>query len=134
MIKNFIDWLIEQRASDYIVKTPNDIEIIVGDQAILIDPDAEDWNKEQENLKEYQSILAKIKKAIYENDKDTLNDIIQKAKNTSLFSREPGTAWRKKREDSLSAVYSNADFDHWVSRYIVNKLEVFIAWKKINHK
>ena len=128
MIKNFNDWLNEE--TDYKVKSPIDVEIITGNVRTNLDPQAEDWMSKTKDLVDYKAMLKDMRKAIGEDDKQAVEKIISKAKETPLFSKEPGTIWRRKQIENMEPMRSDADFNRWVARYIVNKLGVFISWSE----
>ena len=128
MIKNFNDWLNEE--TDYKVKSPIDVEIITGNVRTNLDPQAEDWMSKTKDLVDYKAMLKDMRKAIGEDDKQAVEKIIGKAKETPLFSKEPGTIWRRKQIENMEPMRSDADFNRWVARYIVNKLGVFISWSE----
>lgn len=128
MIKNFNDWLNEE--TDYKVKSPIDVEIITGNVRTNLDPQAEDWMSKSKDLDDYKAMLKDMRKAIGEDDKQAVEKIIGKAKETPLFAKEPGTIWRRKQIENMEPMRSDADFNRWVARYIVNKLGVFISWSE----
>lgn len=128
MIKNFNDWLNEE--TDYKVKSPIDVEIITGNVRTNLDPQAEDWMSQSKDLDDYKSMMKDMRKAISEDDKNLIEKIIGKAKETPLFSKEPETVWRRKQIENMEPMRSDADFNRWVARYIVNKLGVFISWSE----
>ena len=128
MIKNFNDWLNEE--TDYKVKSPIDVEIITGNVRTNLDPQAEDWMSKTKDLVDYKAMLKDMRKAIGVDDKQAVEKIISKAKETPLFSKEPGTIWRRKQIENMEPMRSDADFNRWVARYIVNKLGVFISWSE----
>lgn len=130
MIKNFADWLNEEIETDYNVKSPVDIEIITGNVRTNLDPQAEDWMTKSKDLEDYKNLQKDMRKAISEDDKQLIEKIIGKAKETPLFSKEPETIWKRKQIENLEPMRSDADFNRWVARYIVNKLGVFISWSE----
>lgn len=128
MIKKYTDWLSEEIDTDYKVKSPVDIEIITGNVRTNLDPQAEDWRSQSTHLDDYKSMQKDMRNAIREDDSSKIEKIIEKAKETPLFSREPETIWKRKQIEQMEPMRSNADFNRWVARYIVNKLGVFITW------
>lgn len=130
MIKNFQDWLNEEIETDYKVKSPIDVEIITGNVRTNLDPQAEDWMTKSKDLDDYKEMMKDMRKAISEDDAQLIEKIIGKAKETPLFSKEPETVWKRKQIENMEPMRSDADFNRWVARYIVNKLGVFISWSE----
>ena len=128
MIKKYTDWLSEEIDTDYKVKSPVDIEIITGNVRTNLDPQAEDWRSQSTHLDDYKSMQKDMRNAIREDDSSKIEKIIEKAKETPLFSREPETIGKRKQIEQMEPMRSDADFNRWVARYIVNKLGVFISW------
>jgi hypothetical protein len=128
VIKKYTDWLSEEIDTDYKVKSPVDIEIITGNVRTNLDPQAEDWRSQSTHLDDYKSMQKDMRNAIREDDSSKIEKIIEKAKETPLFSREPETIWKRKQIEQMEPMRSDADFNRWVARYIVNKLGVFTSW------
>jgi hypothetical protein len=128
VIKKYIDWINEEIETDYKVKSPVDIEIITGNVRTNLDPQAEDWRSQSTHLDDYKSLQKDVRKAISEDDASKIEKLIGKAKETPLFLKEPETIWKRKQIENMEPMRSDADFNRWVARYIVNKLGVFISW------
>ena len=128
MIKSYTDWLTEEIEIDSKVKSPVSIEIITGNVRHELDPQEEDWMSQSVHLEDYQSLMKDMRKALSEDDDEKIEKIIDKAKETPLFKKEPKDLWIQKEVELKEPMRSEKDFNRWVARYIVNKLGVFISW------
>jgi len=128
LIKSYTDWLTEEIEIDSKVKSPVSIEIITGNVRHELDPQEEDWMSQSVHLEDYQSLMKDMRKALSEDDDEKIEKIIDKAKETPLFKKEPKDLWIQKEVELKEPMRSEKDFNRWVARYIVNKLGVFISW------
>jgi hypothetical protein len=132
LIKKFSEWLTEEIEIDSKVKSPVSIEIITGNVRHELDPQEEGWASQIVHLDDYESLMKDVQKAISEKDVKQIEKLIGKAKETPLFKKEPLELWNQKEIELKEPMRSDADFNLWVARYIVNKLGVFISWCKNN--